>query len=262
MDVDPLFCTETILPVLAASLDPMSMWQLRVLCAKARQALSQQLMVQVRNSWDTTTLPPLVEIVRAADPGAPPSQQKALLQEVGLRLLLHPESARLRNSAGQSAISWAADYGLSNVLMLLLSYLAWPVRDEEFIQFLHSSETNGWYPLYRAAWNGRTACVRQLLAAQADPEGAGPGRYSPLIAASRWGHEGAVAALLEAEADPTRKNAYGEDALTLARGQRHVAVVQLLQQNLESRGAVSSAEPDVEWRNSIQTRHTLGQGWW
>jgi len=51
-------------------------------------------------------------------------------------------------------------------------------------------EQNGWYPLFRAAWSGRSTCARLLLAAGADvegPPGAGS-RYSPLMCAARWGH--------------------------------------------------------------------------
>ena len=51
-------------------------------------------------------------------------------------------------------------------------------------------EQNGWYPLFRAAWSGRSTCAQLLLAAGADvegPPGAGS-RYSPLMCAARWGH--------------------------------------------------------------------------
>ncbi|CAK8991169.1 unnamed protein product [Durusdinium trenchii] len=80
--------------------------------------------------------------------------------------------------------------------------------------FLPSScqvESNGWYPLFRAAWTGRAACARLLLKAAAHVEG--PicrSRYSPLMCAARWGHREVVEALLEASADVKRRNDFGE----------------------------------------------------
>ena len=43
-------------------------------------------------------------------------------------------------------------------------------------------EQNGWYPLFRAAWSGRSTCARLLLAAGADVEGP-PGAGSRYFAA-------------------------------------------------------------------------------
>mmetsp|Transcript_113085 Transcript_113085/g.200534 ORF Transcript_113085/g.200534 Transcript_113085/m.200534 type:complete len:287 (+) Transcript_113085:91-951(+) len=263
MDMEFPLGSEASLLGLAPFLDPGDTWRLQLLSAKICQMFSQEMLIQLRKIWSFNDVPPLVDMLKAAEPYAPQPAQQGLLRMVGLRLLADPSAARFQNSAGQTAISWAADYGLTKVLKLLLSPLAFPKGCDPRFEVLQCKEANGWYPLFRAAWNGRTDCVRELLAAQADPEGVGSGPYSPLIAAARWGHQGAVAALLDARADATRKNKFGEDALTLARSQRHYSVVQLLREKMEKIGADSVKEEDTDWKSqgSVRTRHTLGQGW-
>merc|ERR1712217_259238 len=145
-----------------------------------------------------------------------------------------------------------------DVLQLLLGPIAGWRNDAEIVATLHRKETNGWYPLYRACWNGKTSCAKLLIDARASVEGLKSGRYSPLIAAARWGHESTVAALLEARADPVFKNVVGEDAMSLASSQRHQGVMRVLQNALQIQGVhVDDAESE-----KIATRHTLGQGWW
>merc|ERR1712176_1704686 len=87
------------------------------------------------------------------------------------------------------------------------------------------------------------------------------GRYTPLIAAARWGHEQTVAALIRSRANPDLKNSVGEDASALARSQGHQGVLGVLRRERERRGSGESVL-ELEGGIPIATRHTLGQGWW
>jgi len=255
------FDNDATLLAVSVFLQPPCAWQLRLLSPKICQVLSSEGLRQFQTHWDLSGLPSLVDLVRVADPSAPIPQQVELLQSVGALLLARPGSASVANEAMQTSISWAADYGLEDVLRLLLGPLAFPQKSDALLKVVHLVEKNGWYPLYRAAWNGRHGCAKLLLVSKADAEGMNHGRYSPLIAAARWGHEKTVAVLLDARADPARKNSFGEDALSLAHGQGHLAVQELLKKHLERQGV------DCDMRSrlghvSTNSRHTLGQGWW
>ncbi|CAE7812107.1 LRRC56, partial [Symbiodinium necroappetens] len=180
-------------------------------------------------------------------------EESDLARLVGEKLLLGFPESLAANDLGQTAVTWAADYGLAKVLQLLLS----PLCDARSWA-LDKVESNGWYPLFRAAWNGRAECAKLLLRAAADVEGvAGAGRYSPLMSAARWGHNEVVGLLLSAAAEPARCNRYGEDAWVLAKGQGHGQVLQLM----SDAGAHERDLFEEEWRTSNRARRTLGQGW-
>lgn len=258
-----LICDEVLFS-LALMLGPLGTWRLQTVSTRLRKAISIDSLPHLRKIWISSSIQgdtPLVDLVRAASPSVSPHQQRALLQACGRWLLLHPGAALSPDHSGQTPLTWAADYGLQDVLRLLLSPIAG--EPSEFPVALALKESNGWYPLFRAAWGGRSECVRLLLAAHADPEGL-EGKYSPLMSAARWGHQEAVSLLLDAQASPDRKNVYGEDAVMLARGQNHTAVVQLLKQALEFKGSCSDVEPQNDWLsrvNSTRARHTMGDGW-
>eukprot|EP00931_Biecheleriopsis_adriatica_P074476 TRINITY_DN48524_c0_g1_i1.p1 TRINITY_DN48524_c0_g1~~TRINITY_DN48524_c0_g1_i1.p1 ORF type:complete len:311 (-),score=50.07 TRINITY_DN48524_c0_g1_i1:36-917(-) len=270
MDSEHPLNSEATLLLVTGFLEPFEVWKLNCPSAKLRGTLTPNLWEQLRKCWDLTALPCLVELVRGADPSMGPKEQASLLRMVGAWLLADPSCISLFNAAGQSAISWASDYGLTDVLRLLLSRLAFANNCMSRTQLIHSKETNGWYPLYRAAWNGRDDCARVLLAARAHPEGIEGGRYSPLVAAARWGHVETVAALLQARADANKKNLFGESALMLARSQGHQAVVNLLLECDKPReggpytgSTVLPVElPEDQTHAVMSKRHTLGQGWW
>lgn len=245
---------------LSAFLGPLETWRLRGLSTELAFFIHPGRLTPFKDAW--SRLPrdyslwdcrlPLAEVLRGANPHAVGTERRNVLHMVGVQLLLDIETALAPNVVKQTAVTWAADYGMDDVLGLILSSTSVLQAGEIVSSALNLSESNGWDPLCRAAWNGRDGCIRRLLAARANPEGAGASRYSPLMSAARWGHAAAVESLLEARCEPGRRNVYGESALTLATSQGHRAVGALLASNDVSTGGgevVSS------------TRRTLGQGW-
>jgi ankyrin repeat protein len=243
---------------LALMLGPLGTWRLQTLSNRMSRQISIDSLPQQRQMWGKINNSadedvPLVDLLRSGNPSMSMCQRKGLLQTCGQKLLSHQGSALSPDSSGQTAITWAVDYGLIDVLKLLVGPVAG--SSSSFQVLLNTPESNGWYPLFRAAWGGRTECVKVLLVARADPEGL-EGRYSPLIAAARWGHEDVVSILLEAQASPDRKNVYDEDALMLARGQGHSGVVRLLKEAIELKGHASTIdEPQDDWKNGIHSRY-------
>lgn len=265
---------EGVLYPLAALLGPLETWSLRSLSSGVggdRGAICPGELVKLRTAWcegsgERACEEPLCDLVRAVDPQGPPEALHKLLRTGGLQLLLDPEAALMPNAAGQTALTWAADYGLDALVRLLVGPLAAASAGSTALlaSALQASEANGWYPLFRAAWSGRVACARLLLQARANPEGHESGRYSPLMSAARWGHTQVVEELLAAGAAPQRQNRFGEDALMLAKGQGHDATARLLRAEMATSGAdanAPAADEHAEWRSSRRARHTLGDGW-
>jgi len=92
----------------------------------------------------------------------------------------------------------------------------------------HSPETDA---LFRAVHAGSPDTVRAVLnSPNVDVNAVDEQGNTPLIEASRLGHDQVVAALLLAHADPTIKNNEGKTALMLAAEGRHDDVVRVLTQ--------------------------------
>eukprot|EP00434_Breviolum_minutum_P002972 symbB.v1.2.002611.t1/scaffold135.1/size305288/31 len=245
--MDELFQAQ--LPCLAQLLGPVQLWRLRPLKQQVALALSPSILTYLRSLWaldGSKTEEPLCQVLRERSTSSTP-----LL--VGERLLRYGTKVLMPDELGQSALTWATEYGLEEILQLL-------IRASPDVQQV---ERNGWYPLIRAAWSGRLHCSRLLLAAKADVEGpAGSGsRYSPLMCAARWGHLEVVKVLLEASADTNRRNRFGEDAMMLAKGQGHWEVWRLLQAGSGETEPASGERKEEEWRTSTNARRTLGHGW-
>ena len=88
--------------------------------------------------------------------------------------------------------------------------------------------TKGSFPLYAAAWWGRTEVVRVLLERGApvnQPNGEG---QTPLMAAASRGNDDAVALLIEKGANPSAIGSCG-NALDLARANHHEEAVAILE---------------------------------
>ena len=93
----------------------------------------------------------------------------------------------------------------------------------------------GLSPLYVAAQQGNSKCVRALIRAGADVNFTTRGyQATPLINASEEGMLGAVQALVEAGADVNRRNKLGTTALGSAIKSGHLHVANYLQ----SHGAI------------------------
>lgn len=80
----------------------------------------------------------------------------------------------------------------------------------------------------RAANDGDTATMQQLLGRGLDPDSSDADGNTLLMLAARGGHEGVVAALVQHRAKLYRRNRFGDDALCLAALQGHGGVVQKL----------------------------------
>eukprot|EP00930_Biecheleria_cincta_P074291 TRINITY_DN61493_c0_g1_i1.p1 TRINITY_DN61493_c0_g1~~TRINITY_DN61493_c0_g1_i1.p1 ORF type:complete len:289 (-),score=30.31 TRINITY_DN61493_c0_g1_i1:17-883(-) len=266
---------EGLLPIFTPLLGVLDTWRLRPLAGLADRAICPSQLPSLRAIWrnsssgeisdlketaETSSQPSLVDLVRAADPQSNGKERSRLLQAMGQRLLIDPQATLAPSAMGQTAVTWATDYGMDDFLELLLSRIS-DARETA----LNTVESNGWYPLFRATWSGRSRCAQLLLQARADPEGIqGAGRYSPLMSAAWWGHQDIVALLLAASADAARRNGFGEDALMLAKGQGHQNVLGILAQWSVSglrKDSNSDRLTDSEWRVSQHTRRTLGHGW-
>lgn len=268
---------EGLLPIFTSLLGILDTWRLRPLTGLANHAICPSQLYLLRVLWkssltgaalnvqqvaETSSRPSIVEVMRAADPESKGTERLQLLQAMGQDLLIDPQAALAPNSMGQTALTWATDYGMHDFVELLLSHIS-DARESA----LNTVESNGWYPLFRATWSGRSRCAQLLLEARADPEGIqGAGRYSPLMSAARWGHSEIVALLLAASADATRHNRFGENALMLAKGQGHQIVLGLLAStntNASRPRQESTVDglAEAEWQGSQHTRRTLGHGW-
>ena len=75
---------------------------------------------------------------------------------------------------------------------------------------------NGWVPLEHAVHKGQLGAVRALLAAGADPDGRSERGLTPLMLAAAQSEGEIVDALLAAGADPRLTQAAGQTALTYA----------------------------------------------
>jgi len=119
---------------------------------------------------------------------------------------------------GCTALAWAASRRSGAPLCALLLAGGADVA---------KADSTGWTALFRAAWHGCDRNAALLLRAKADV-GDQRARYTPLMAAARFGHTAAVRELLRAGADDSVTTPFGETALSLARDLRHEGAVRML----------------------------------
>jgi len=163
-------------------------------------------------------LPPL--ILSPAKAQAKPASEDALetLAEAVLATSMRGGSVSEPNVHGQTALMWAAGHGCAPLCALLIASGA----------SLEAVDSGGWTALFRAVWHGQESATAVLLRAGADVN-THKARYTPLMAAARFGHGRLVQDLLAARADPSpAMPPFGETALCLAKAQGHRPVVELL----------------------------------
>jgi uncharacterized protein len=129
------------------------------------------------------------------------------------------------NFGGQTALMWAAAQGQAEMVTLLASKGAdlnargivrqW---ERKVITEPRPKDMNkgGFTPLLYAAREGCVACVRNLLAAGADPDLEDPDRVTPLNMALLNLHFEAAVALIEGGADVDKWDLYGRTPLYMA----------------------------------------------
>jgi ankyrin repeat protein len=123
-----------------------------------------------------------------------------------------------QHSFGQTALMWAAAKGCVPLCALLLN-----LGSE-----VDAVDSGGWTALFRACWHGQHAALKMLVNAGADLNTT-KAKYTPLMAAARFGHYMVVRELLSSGADASVMTSFGETALSLALHLRHGAVAELLQ---------------------------------
>ena len=111
-------------------------------------------------------------------------------------------------------------------------------------------------PLYYMSLLGLSQLCKRLLAAGADPNASG-GRYcTPLLAASKNGHENVVELLLKSEANPNPTSCRGMTPLIFAASGGYVQIVE----SLLSRGARVNREYELELYGDSALCATAGRG--
>jgi ankyrin repeat protein len=90
------------------------------------------------------------------------------------------------------------------------------------------ADNHGNTPLRRAAYNGHEACVRVLIAAGVDPNVVDDYGYTPLLEATWNGHDACIQTLVESGADPNAVNDAGYTSLHWAVYNNHEACVAAL----------------------------------
>ncbi|RYO96334.1 hypothetical protein DL764_007492 [Monosporascus ibericus] len=133
--------------------------------------------------------------------------------------LLRKHCLDLKDSYGQTPLSWAARNGHEAVVKLLLNNGA----------NLKSKSDNGQTPLLWAAENGHEAVVKLLLDKDAKLESKSDIGQTPLSWAAENGHEAVVKLLLKKDANLKSKDKVnGQTPLSWAAERGHEAVVKLL----------------------------------
>lgn len=183
---------------------------------------------------------------------APPSAEEAcahLLQPIAgvddkflsMALLAMRESQLLhaRDVQQRTALMYAAQRGATPLVALLLEARA----------DVAAKDCHGGAALNHAAWAGRPGATSLLLRARADVDAAssGCGKYTPLMAASRFGYHAVVSRLLAAGANASARTALGETALSLALHGGHRETAALLE----------GTDSGVDWRGGSM-RHARG----
>ena len=177
------------------------------------------------------------------------------LREVMIALLKNKHDLNLKDTYGQTPLSWAADNGHETTVKLLLAKdgvdlntkdingrtpLSWAAYNghEAVVKLLlvkdgvdvNSQDAKGRTPLWWAADSGREAVVKLLLAKDSvDPDSKDINGRTPLSRAAYNGREGVVKPLLaRGSVDPNSRDKYGSTPLWWAADSGREAVVKLL----------------------------------
>jgi hypothetical protein len=152
------------------------------------------------------------------------------------------------DSRQHTALIWAATHGLAPLVALLVESGA-P---------LEAMDSTGWTALFTACWHGHQTVARILLRSQADAN-IQQARYTPLMAAARFGRESIVAELLVARADASVATTFGETAASLARDQGHREIARVLScSGQDEDPAMQADDCRIGLMPRRVTRHSLG----
>mmetsp|Transcript_18912 Transcript_18912/g.52753 ORF Transcript_18912/g.52753 Transcript_18912/m.52753 type:complete len:467 (-) Transcript_18912:58-1458(-) len=108
------------------------------------------------------------------------------------------------NRMGDTALIWAAQFGMPSMVKLLLEHGASP----------ETINLGGWTPLHYAAQLGAEASVRALLQGRANPDTASQGGRTALLEAAERGYVGVCETLLDCGADAEIADNEGNTAAT------------------------------------------------
>jgi len=212
-----VFELEELVAAVICALGPIQSLQLRAVQHASAALVSDRLLLKVAEGWSSSLAGvsqkgSLSEWIRTS-----PKITDAIPCAI-LAASSHGHSVSEPNAHGQTPLMWAAGRGHAPLCALLVTCSA----------NLDAVDSGGWTALFRAAWHGKESCVAVLLRANADME-TKTARYTPLMAAARFGHAPVVRQLLVAKADASATTVFGETALSLAHDQRHEAAIRLLQ---------------------------------
>mmetsp|Transcript_6298 Transcript_6298/g.10614 ORF Transcript_6298/g.10614 Transcript_6298/m.10614 type:complete len:259 (+) Transcript_6298:27-803(+) len=209
-------CFEDLTTTLVAALGPAAALQLRCASGTLRGILCHDTLQFAAAAWKS----PHTSGLRLSDRICTAKEGELADLIAAEVLLATPQEVSAPNEYGQTALMWAAGRGHAPLCALLLEAGA----------EIEAVDSSGWSALFHGAWHGQCHAVAVLLRAQANVNvlsSAGV-KYTPLMAAARFGHVRVVQQLMAAKAETSVKTPFGETAASLAREQRHHGVVQLL----------------------------------
>lgn len=164
---------------------------------------SGEIAVEDRDGIDRTPLMVAIEFGRLA-----------LVQSL-LALGANPNS---KSNDGETCLSRCIDKNSTELVEALLDAGA----------HIEQIGANFLTPLALASMRGDESMINYLLCRGANIEARGEMDETPLIEASFFGQEAALICLLEHGADRSAKNAFGCDALTVAKERGHTSIVGIL----------------------------------
>lgn len=144
----------------------------------------------------------------------------------------YADAADLKNSAGRTALTFAAYMGSQETVALLLARGA----------RVNEKDGSGWTPAMYVAACGETELLALLLDKGAAIEGgADKVEWTPLMLAASSGYADTVRLLIDRGAPINTRDCLGKTALDLARGNSHSETVELLCRRMALKDLASEA---------------------
>ncbi len=170
-------------------------------------------------------------------------------------LLARGADANEKDPGGRTALMWAARYGDTDSIRLLLQAGADPN--------LSDTATTGWPAIMHAIHKNQSGALRALLDGGADPNGKTKKGFTALMMAAGYGYASMVRLLLERGADPYAEMSGGGTALTAAvSGVSDIDRFTLGDCQTDTVRALLQAAPDLRLKDNFTGRMAVRVARW